>query len=170
MGEVKTGIVAFAFGAPDSIKSNVQIAQITMAVSRSSRELNFPIYTQKDIGIFGLQFQIQYINEQPGNPLTTLRIARGAVQWAKEKGLNQLLVVAAEPHLWRALRDTKKAVGELGLWVEVWPCKNEIKQYSYGSWFCLDSKKGWTRSMKEYSRRENILCLLPFFIYKRIAC
>ena len=168
MGEVKTGIVAFSFGVPHTIRSNRQIAEIA---SNKSEDLgDVPIFTQPDVQ-FKSGIRVEYIpGEQPGNPPTTLRVARGAVQWAKEKGLNQLLVVAAEPHLWRALRDTKKAVGELGLRIEVWPCKNEIKQYSYGSWFCLDSKKGWTRSMKECSRRENILCLLPFFIYKRIAC
>ena len=162
------GIVAFAFGTPDSIFPNWLIAKITL---RKARELNAPIYTQRDIRINVLmepRIEVRYIKEKPDNPPPTLRIARGAVQWAKQHRLTELWVVAAKPHLWRVLRDVQQSVQEDGALIEVHVCE-EIKQYSKDSWFWPYSTQKRTRSWKNWWPRELILRLMPFFIYKRVA-
>jgi hypothetical protein len=109
---------------------------------------------------------VEYTKEIPGNPPPTLRIARGAVQWAISQNISELWVVAAKPHLWRALRDIKQAVYEKRVEIRVFACK-EIKQYS--DWFCRDSIQERVHSSKTWNKRECILKLLPFFIYKRVA-
>jgi hypothetical protein len=158
------GVVAFAFGAPETILPNWRIAEIA---SGKARELNAQVYTQLDIRV-GEGVPVEYTEEEPGNPPPTLRIARGAVQWAKRLGFTELWVVAATPHIWRALRDVQSAVREAGVRLEVYACKG-IGQYSEDSWFCSDSVQDRTRSREAWDKRENILKLMPFFIYKRVA-
>ena len=158
------GIVAFAFGTPDSIFPNWLIAKITL---RKARELDGRVYTQLDIRV-EKGVPVEYTEEEPGNPPPTLRIARGAVQWAKQHRLTELWVVAAKPHLWRVLRDVQQSVQEDGALIEVHVCE-EIKQYSKDSWFWPYSTQKRTRSWKNWWPRELILRLMPFFIYKRVA-
>ena len=159
-----TGVVAFAFGVPDTIRSNRRIAEIA---SKKARELNGGVYTQIDIRV-DKGIPVEYTKEEPGNPPPTLRIARGAVQWAKRHRLTELWVVAAKPHLWRALRDVQRAVREGRAWIEVRACK-EVEQYPEDSWFCPDSTQDRVRSREAWDKRERILKLMPFFFYKRVA-
>ncbi len=161
---MKTAVVAFGFGAPETILSNKRIAFIA---SQKARELNAPVYTQLDIRVLP-RVKVEYTEEKPGNPPPTLRLARGAVQWAKQRGFSKIYIVAAKPHLWRALRDIKKAVREAGEKIEVHVCR-EIEQYHEDSWFCPDSIQQRTRSQKDWQGRELILKLMPFFIYKHLA-
>ena len=158
---MKVGIVAFAFGTPETILANRRIAEIA---SNKARELNSRVYTQLDIRIED-GVKVEYAKEKPGNPPPTLRIARGAVQWAKRYRLTELLVVAAKPHLWRALRDLRRAVREAGTPIEVQACP-EINSYPEVSWFCLDSTQDRVRTRGAWNKRERILKLLPFFIYE----
>lgn len=158
------GIVAFAFGVPETILSNRRISQIA---SKKARELNCRVYTQRDIYV-ERGIQVEYAKEEQDNPPPTLRIARGAVRWAKRYRLTNFLVVAAKPHLWRALRDLQKAVREAGVNIEVKVC-SEVDRYPEVSWFCLDSTQKRVRTRKAWNRRERILKLLPFFVYKVIA-
>ena len=160
----KTGIVAFAFGVPSTILSNRRIAEIA---SKKARELNASVYTQLDVRV-EQGISVEYTKEEAGNPPPTLRIAREAVQWAKRDGLTELWVVAAKPHLWRALRDVQQAVHEAGTRIEVRACK-EIEQYPEDSWFCPDSTQNRVRSSEAWNKRERILRLMPFFVYKRVA-
>ncbi len=111
---------------------------------------------------------MEYTEEEPGSPPPTLRIARGAVKWAKRHGLTELWVVAAKPHLWRALRDVQQAVREAEEQIEVQSC-NEVEQYPESSWFCPDSTQDRVRSSEAWDKRENIIKLMPFFVYKRVA-
>ena len=111
---------------------------------------------------------MEYTDEESGNPPPTLRIARGAIQWAKRYRLTELWVVAAKPHLWRALLDVEKAILEDGARIKVYVCK-KIEQYPEDSWFCPDSTQDRVQSREAWNRRENILKLIPFFIYKRVA-
>lgn len=159
-----TGIVAFAFGAPETIRSNQRIAQIA---SQKARELGAPVYTQLDIHVEP-GIEVEYTEEKSGQPLPTLRIARGAVQWANQRGFKELWVVAAKPHLWRALRDVKQVVHEAGDWIEVRACK-EIEQYPEDSWFCPDSTQDRVRTREAWDKREKVFRLMPFFLYKLIA-
>ena len=158
------GVVAFAFGIPSTITSNQRIAQIA---SQRARELSGRVYTQLDIRVEE-GIPVEYTKEEPGNPSPTLRIARGAVQWAKRHRLTELWVVAAKPHLWRALRDVQRAVREDGARIEVRVCK-EVEQYPEDSWFCPDSTQDRVRSREVWDKRERILKLMPFFLYKRVA-
>jgi len=158
------GIVAFAFGVPETILANRRIAEIA---SKKAQELNAPMYTQLDVRVEP-GIQVEYTEEEPGNPPPTLRIARGAVQWAKSRRLTELWVVAAKPHLWRALRDVQQAVREDGMRIEVRVCK-EVEQYSEESWFCPDSTQERVQSREAWDKRERVLKLMPFFVYKRVA-
>jgi len=158
------GVVAFAFGVPSSIRSNRLIALIA---SKRARELDCRVYTQFDVNILP-GIETTYINQQDNNPPTTLRIARGAVQWAVIHRLTELWIVAAKPCLDRALRDVQQTIREIEAEIKVYVCA-EINQYSEDSWFCMDSSQPRVRSRKEWRKRERILKLMPFFLYKRIA-
>ncbi len=158
------GIVAFAFGAPGTLRSNRRIAQVA---SLKSRELDAPIYTQRDVS-FGPGFDVWFIKEEVGNPPPTFRIARGAVQWAKKEQITELWVSSAKPHLWRCLRDLKYAVREVQEQMEIHVCE-DIERYQEGGWYCLGSEQGRTRSRKQWRQRERILEWMPMFIYKLVA-
>lgn len=160
----QVGIVAFGFGVPETILSNQRIAQIA---SQKARELGAPVYTQLDVRV-ELGIEVKYTDEEPGNPPSTLRFARGAVQWAKQRGFTRLWVVAAQPHLWRCLRDLGQAVTEVGAQIHVVHCP-EVLEYPEDSWFCPDSTQDRVRSRGEWDKREKVLKLMPFFIYKRVA-
>lgn len=167
----KTGVVAFAFGVPHSILSN---QRISLLATHHAIHLKARIYTQRDIYIeAGCQFgengiKVDYTDEDPANPPPTLRMARGAVQWAKEQGIELLLVVAAKPHLWRCMRDLSKAAEEFGGTIEIRVCE-EIEEWPEDSWFCPDSTQERVRSRTSWNKRETILKLMPFWIYKRVA-
>lgn len=161
----KAGVVAFAFGVPSTIRSNRRIGQIA---SRKARELGAPVYTQFDV-LVGDGIKTYYTEEQPGNPPPSLRIARGAVQWARRNFLDEFWVVAAKPHLWRCVRDLNRAIGETNdLAARVRVC-DEIEQFPEAEWFCSDSTRERTRSREAWDKRERILKLMPFFLYKFVA-
>lgn len=159
-----TGIVAFAFGAPQSILSNKRISLLAMC---KAMEFRAPIFTQQDVFVEP-GIETDRVGEQPGNPPPTLQIARGAVRWAKRNGFDELWVVAAEPHLWRCVRDLKEAVRESGENIDVWACE-EAGQYQDDFWFCPESAQKRTRSAEAWNWREGILKSLPLFVYKLIA-
>lgn len=158
------GIVAFAFGAPSTILSNRRIAEIA---SRKAHGLERLVYTQLDIRVDS-SVLVDYTWEKPGSPPSTLRMARGAVKWAKRYGLDRLWVAAAKPLLWRALRDLWQVVRESEEQIEVCVCE-EIERYPEDSWFCPDSTQGRVRSREEWDKREKIIKRMPFFIYRIVA-
>lgn len=162
-------VIVFAFGVPHTLRSNRKIAVIA---SEKARELDALVYTQLDVQIEPCikADRIVYTEEKPGCPPPTLRIARGAVEFAMRNGLDEMWVVAAQPHLWRVLRDIKEALREKrkGDWVRVYVC-DEIGQYPEDFWFCHDSTQERTRSCKAWEKRELVLQFLPFCIYKLVA-
>jgi len=160
------GVVAFAFGMPKTIRSNRHIARI--AARKAIAMDRTPIYTQSDVNVRGLSVAVFYVPEEPGNPPPTLRIARGAVQMARSLKLIELWVAAAKPHLWRCLRDMKAAVREAGGGIVVRVCE-EIEQVSEDDWFCPDSTQERTQSREAWEKRERIVRLMPFCVYKRVA-
>lgn len=160
----KVGIIAFAFGQPWGIPANYEIAQVTKGLSEM---YSAPIYTQKDILFNILPEDVEYIKEDD-NPPPTLRIARGAVQWAKRRGITILLIVAAEPHRWRAIRDVRAAISERGLGITYFShrgWREEMKDL----WFSSISSQKRTRSWWNWWSREIIVRLMPFWLYKIIA-
>ncbi|MDP2918518.1 MAG: hypothetical protein Q8N68_03390, partial [bacterium] len=144
---------------------NLELAKIA---SDKAEELKAPVYTQSDIIIIRKGIEVVYIKEEPDNPPPTLRIARGAVKWAKEKGITELWIVAARPHSWRAMRDMKEAVRESKIQIAVYICE-KIYDVPASEWFCPGNRQLRTRSPWRFWPREAILQLLPFFIYKRVA-
>lgn len=165
----RIGIVAFAFGVPSTIESNKRIGKIA---SELFRELNAAgIFTQRDVSTeTGDELSTYYFSKEDlKNPPPTLRIARAAVEWAEVCRIKQLWVVAAKPHLWRAVRDTEKAVRESGLRILVTPANSEIEQFPEDSWFCSDSTQERTQSKANWEKRERILRWTPFWLYKLIA-
>jgi len=166
-----TGIVTFAFGAPAGINSNIILARLTKVLAKELKELVVPIFTQFDIQL-GLEpdLDVQRVKEVADQPPPTLRIARQAVKWAKQRNIKTLYVLAAKPHLWRALRDIKQAIRESGEERNI-----EIRTYGRAeqlpkdSWFCPDSTQERVRSRKAWNKREWLLKILPFWIYKKIA-
>ena len=164
----KVGVVAFAFGTPYTTVANRRIAAIA---SKKARELNCQVYTQFDVRV-EKDIEVKYTEEEFGNPPPTLRIARGAVNWAIQNGINQLMIVAAKPLIWRATRDIQEAIFEAEAEVKIEigseVCQ-EIYLYNVGSWFCPESTQDRVRSRRKWNKRERILRILPFFIYKRVA-
>ncbi len=161
---MKNIIIAFAFGVPANILSNINIATIA---SNKAKKLGSPIYTQIDIQI-NSDVEVKYIEEKPDNLPTTLRMARGVVQLSVQNGYNEIWIVAAKPHLWRCIRDLNEAIREYNTNIKIKICE-EIYKYSANEWFCKDSKQTRTRSQFNWWIREVIIKLIPFSIYKKIA-
>jgi len=164
---LKTGILAFAFGAPETILSNQRIASIA---SKKASELGVSVYSQLDIGriINNTDIEVEITKEKPGKPPSTLRLVQGAVEWARRKAITDIWIVAAKPHLWRCIRDLTYTIQEAKLEIKIHICE-EIEQYPENEWFCSDSTQKRTQSRKNWERREWIIKLIPFFIYKLIA-
>ena len=170
------GVVAFAFGAPWNILANWRIADIA---TLKARELGFSaigmnyamIFTQWDIRIDipdWMKSNTVYIEEEPKSPPPILRIARWAVQAAKKRGLKELWVVAARPHLRRCIRDTRFAIREADAQIKVRICE-EIFNHPREEWFCSESTQERVRSFWKWWPRERILLAMPMWLYKRVA-
>lgn len=162
--KAKVGIVAFAFGVPHTIRSNRRIAEIA---SQKALGLRCPVYTQFDIEIES-GIETTHISDSVGGPPPTLQIAREAVRWAKSMDFSELWIVAAKPHLWRCKRDLLRAIRESGEQIMI-RIAEEIDLSSEDEWYCSDSTQERTRSRKNWRRRERIIEIMPFFIYKLVA-
>ncbi len=162
----KAGVVAFAFGTSKPNQTILPNRRIRMIALCRARHENAPIFTQLDVPI--CDYPVEYTEEEPGSPPPTLRIARGAVRWAKSRGITELWIVAAKPHLWRAERDLREAVKECRAQIKVHVAP-ETAKYGDEQWFCPDSTQRRTSSCTEWNKREKILRLMPFFIYRLVA-
>jgi len=160
----KMGVVVFAFGSPSQIKSNVILAEIAV---KKAKELNAPIFAQKDISVQEDVVIVEYIEEKD-KPPSTLKLAQAAVAWALEKGVEEIIIVSASPHLPRVLRDMRMAIKEYGARIEV-EFAVEVFLHSDNNWFCPDSRQIWTRNKVYWNIREVILGNIPFRIYKIIS-
>lgn len=159
------GIVALAFGVPETIPSNRYIATVASAKART---LGAPIFTQRDILPSPQGPKTEYVSEDPGQPPPTLRIVRWAVRRAMALGIGELWLVCAEPHLWRAERDLRYAVKEAGASIVVRVCE-EVLLAPAGTWFSKESTQPRTRSRSDWNKRELLLRFMPLFVYKKVA-
>jgi hypothetical protein len=162
----RNGILAFAFGEGTGTFANATINYIT-CTSRS-RLLGAPIFTQRDVAVSSdttIASCAKQAREDPPPP--TLRIAREAVYWARFNGITKLFIVAAPPHLWRAIRDTKKAIREIGADTEVVALTAQINEISSKAWYCQNPQPRTTSRLKWWPR-EITLRLMPFWFYKRV--
>jgi hypothetical protein len=162
--------VAFAFGTPSDTVSNQRIA-------RMSCQINIPsypgIYTQMDVDIKDLQtagyrtrMVVTYTPERPGYPPPTLRIARGAVDWAMANRVTTLYIACAYPHLWRCKRDMRLAIQERKANIEIKICPEA--RYQKG-WFCKDCTQPRANNKLSWYTREIIIMFMPVWLYKKIA-
>lgn len=160
-------VAAFAFGAPHTVKSNRWIAEFSLRESR--RRNQAPIFTQTDIQFpEQIEVEVKYLSEEPGNPPPTLRIARWVTREAVRRGARRIVVVAAKPHLRRCIRDMEMAIREAGTRIQV-VGSEEIQFIQEDDWFDPNGTQPRAASKKTWSRRERIVMLLPFFVYKCVA-
>ncbi len=162
-----TIIIAFTFGAPFDIPPNMRLAGVASA---ESRLLGADIFTQKDLqDINGMRLggSLNFI-EEGKDPPPTLRIARWAIQ-EMPKTVKCVSVVAAKPHIWRAIRDTKRALCEVGRSnvAIIVPCAISESKWSW--WFCKESTQKGTQTPWNWLKREFILRIMPFWVYKKLA-
>jgi len=158
---LKSGIVAFPFGAPSTIRSNRRIAEIA---AQKSRELEAPIFTNCDVPLPADVEQQRSL----GGLSTTLRFAVDTVCWVRRNGIEEIWVVAAKPHLWRCVRDLSLVIKTIQTEIKVQVCK-EIEQYPNREWFCSDSTQERTSSRYNWQKRELIFRLMPVNLYWRLA-
>ncbi len=157
------GVVAFAFGTPYTTQANREIRNIAARCSA-------PIFTQQDIQFPDIwNMDVTYCVEKSGEPPPTLRIAREAVQWAVRLGIDEVTVVAARPHLWRAMRDMKMALKESGATYILVTKSSEVGQHPDDSWYSADSTQERARSARAFLPREYTLRLMPSWLYKMVA-
>ena len=171
------GVVAFAFGMPWDIPANLRIAKATM---RKALELSAPILTQKDICIprnyegHDDCFDVTRIPE--GNwrsePPSTFQIAREAVRWAVERGINHLLIVAADPHASRCCRDMRVALAEANeknIMVELILFVESDGALPQESWFRPNSPRFRLRFRWLWRLRELTLNHIPVVLYRAFS-
>jgi hypothetical protein len=162
---MKTGLVAFAFGVPNTLRSNRSIAA---AASAKAVDLGCPLYTQRDILPIAPNIELELVQEDYPRRVPTLRIALGAVRWAIDKGLGELWVCAADAHLPRCLRDVRFALQKANAAINVRVC-TFAENYPPDYWFCEDSLQADTRKRWRWRVRDAILMNLPIRFYAFIA-
>jgi hypothetical protein len=167
--EKRKGIVVFGFGSPPTIRANRRLVEIASLEAFWCDEEKISVYSHRDFCFDGeIGMEVDYLEEEPGNPPTTLRIARGAIGWAIQKNIGEIIIVAAKPHLWRAMRDLQFAIREAKAEIEVC-ASGGIDEFEEDDWFFSDSEMLRTSSKKAWNRRERILKQMPMFIYRYIA-
>jgi len=164
---MSAGVVAFAFGTPVKIRANVMLAAIAQ---QKALARNIPLYTQWDIASSVRTVDCTTI-AQDAEPPPTLRIARGAMDWARKRGITQVWVVAAVPHMERVMRDLRIARSEQRVPV-VLRRVQECYGLRYAHWFFNDSTQLRTRSKCFWAAREAVLrdtWELSPWLYKRLT-
>lgn len=180
------GLVVYAFGTPHSNESNTALVGLVCRLVQQSPETRFHIYTQNDIQFECTEcLNITYFPQlHDENAPPTLRIARGAAQWARHR-VDKVIVVAATPHRWRSLRDTRKAFQEAVVNIPIellkfmHPCYIHDKGlyfYDYETkgiigddtsyWFDPKGTQIRAASRSHWETRERILRLMPYPIYR----
>ncbi len=165
------GVVVYAFGTPYSNTSNQWLVSEVRKIYMHFNSIL--VYTQNDIQFIGAEFQdrqdgITYFPQGAREEAPpTLRIARGAAQWARGR-MKRIIVVAAKPHLPRALRDTRAAFKEavVNIRIEPW---SDIAYTSYNAWFDPKGTQIRAASRGHWERRERILRGMPYFLYRIVA-
>ena len=159
------GVVVFAFGAPSGTSVNLSIGG---RASAEAWKFSVPVFTQRDVPLHSF-VRRERVSEREGKPPSTLKLARHAVAWAIQNQFTELRVVAAQPHLWRAVRDTKAAVRETGFkFLKVSTCEWNGQPES-DLWFTRESTQLRGRFKILFWVREAILRGMPFGLYKQIV-
>ncbi len=159
----RLGIVAFAFGTPYNLESNKEIAFFAL---KEAKKWGVPIYTQIDIYITPTpKVCVYYKSQIMGSTPSTLQVAKGAAEWIKKFGLNEIWVVGAPCHMSRCLRDLRYVAKTEDLRILIKHCKPKKSE----RWFSSKSLQWWTRSSLQWWLREATLRLIPVKIYEKIT-
>jgi hypothetical protein len=161
--DFQVGVIAYSFGYPSTTDVNKDIFE---SARRAVMLYGAQLYTDIDLPS---EMDVTRIPWNNSAPPSTLRISRGAVQWAKEKGIHHLVYACALPHRQRVWRDLRLAIGEAGF-KEMkirGPSAHRLRRYD--RWFSPQSEQWSTRFEILWDIREGILRLMPVALYKRIA-
>jgi hypothetical protein len=113
-------VVAFAFGVPNTLRSNRLIAKIAAEKAESR---GVPVYTQLDVLPLDRGIEVELIKEEYPKRMPSLRIARGAIRWAQARGIDTIWICAAKPHLARTARDLNCAIEEANASISIKICE-----------------------------------------------
>lgn len=123
------------FGLPAGLPANRLIAA---AAIRRSREMAIPIFCAP-AGIFDFGGHRHYLERDfPGYVSTVKQVAQLKAA-AKQQGWRRVLLVAAPPHQWRALRDTRAVGFDVRL-------EDSLRDYPRSLWYAARSGHRQTRS------------------------
>ena len=123
------------FGAPAALRANRAIAG---AAIRESRTRNIPLfYAPRDIFDFG-DYPDSFCQDFSGY-ISTVKQVRALAEAAREQAWRRVLVIAAPPHRWRALRDLRAA----GFEAEV---DDSLRALPRGFWYARESEHRQTTS------------------------
>lgn len=150
-------VVIFSFGSKET-KGN----KILALLGTIARKRKMAIITQKDIPLSaedgGTIIFVEDFKNSPGWH-STLWVAYAAKEICESRGMEKkCVVVVAKPHLSRCVRDMEK----IGF------CVLESITQEY-NWFDLDSEQPWTTSWFKWWRRELLLRLMPWWLYKKVT-
>ena len=150
------GIIAFPF-------EDVGQKTLGRITSEKAREFKIPVFAHENIRLEPDITKVTYFNEELGNPSTTLRMVRPAIQWVKLNKIRWVWLVAGKPHLSRCKRDLEYEARDVEVQIGKVRICTEIEMYSYRSWFHS------TKHMMRWSVREQIIRQLPWPVYKMVA-
>lgn len=162
---MKSAVVAFAFGVPNTLRSNRCIAEMA---SRKAAALRIPIYTQHEVIPVEPGVEVELTEEKHPERVPTLRIARGAVRWARRREIDEFWLCAAKPHLARCWRDLHFAIQESNAEIKV-RAVQDTENHSNDFWFCSESMQADTRVRWRWQFRDAILMHMPMRLYSLIA-
>jgi hypothetical protein len=169
----KTGVVAFAFGFPNTTFANRRIMEQALFYTYEQGQDVYesgsaPVYLQRDVAPLPEHLGIDCTvhPQSSAEPPSTLGVARGAILWAKERHIEILKVAAAPMHVHRAERDLYAAAREACMRVHI--AKRGLVFTSEKEWF-IGSAQRHTSSPWVWYPREYTLKLMPFWLYKYIT-
>jgi hypothetical protein len=167
-------VIAFAFGTPATLPQNREIAE--MAILARVKEKDHPrvhVVTQLDLACLEdsvLLDYLHFVEEEEGNPPPTYYIANEAYKMFQDYDIERIRVVAARPHLKRAVRDVRKVFGSnVEILMPFYPEPIYREPYKgYFSWFNKNSTQKRTQGYLNWIVRERLLRNpLLFPLYKR---
>ena len=170
----RTGILLFAFGTNLKIRSN-QVLRKEVLRCCDANEVS-TIFSQDAImmdSYYGKHRVICFDQPNPNKHPPTLRIARWAIPLiASEFRYDSLIVIAADPHIDRCMRDSNYVLHNsritryTNMKIKSWPTS---EKYTDQDWFCADSQQPRTRTRQAWEKRESVLMVMPMWIYSRLA-
>lgn len=123
------------FGLPATLPANRAIAAVAL---QAAKRYDLPIFCAPS-GIFDLgDYQNLIERDFPGY-VSTVKQVGALVAMAQQRQWKRVLLVAAPPHIWRALRDVRAA----GLSVDAAP---SLYEHPRSVWYSRDSEHRQTTS------------------------